>query len=64
MTYKPKPTPQSRVMRARKVANDAIAHAQVVAGNEALARSTRTRAIYKVKAVALDKVLGILNGQR
>lgn len=58
-----KTTPEQRIRKARKVASDAIAHAGVISQNEALARSTRTRTIYKLKAVALDRVAAILAGK-
>jgi hypothetical protein len=56
-------TPEQRVRKARKVALDAIAHAQVIRSNPELTRATRTRASYKWKADALDKVALILQGK-
>jgi hypothetical protein len=61
-----KPTPltiEQQVRKARKLARDAQAHAEVVMANEAISRSTRTRTAYKHKATALDRVLAVLTGK-
>ena len=56
-------TPEQRVRKARKVANDAINEAAIIASDVAQNRSTRTRLSYKIKAEALDRVARILAGK-
>jgi hypothetical protein len=63
MTTQATTTPEQRVRKARKVAADAIKHATVINLNPELARSTRSRAGYKVRSDALGKVLAILSGK-
>lgn len=53
-------TPEQKVKNAKRVATQAINKAAVIHADEAVNRSTRTRAAYKVKAEALDEVAKIL----
>jgi len=55
--------PEIMVRRARLVATKAINEAAKIALNQDVARSTRTRASYKHKADALDRVARILTGK-
>jgi hypothetical protein len=59
-----KPTPEARVRQARTLAREAIARAQRVAAEPSAARSTRTRASYKIRSDALEQVLRVLEGRR
>lgn len=60
---KPLPSDRTRVINAKKVANAAIAAADRLAKDPTSSRSTRTRAGYKTKADALDRVVEILAGK-
>jgi hypothetical protein len=58
-----KPSSEVRLRQARKLAREAIARADEAA--RALEhRSTRTRASYKIRSDALERVLRVLNGER
>lgn len=57
------PAPITRVKYARRIANQAINEAAIVASDLTINRSTRTRQAYKVKAEALDKVALVLAGK-
>lgn len=56
-------TPEVKLRNARRVATQAINNAAVVAADESVNRSTRTRSAYKIKADALDQVARILAGK-
>jgi hypothetical protein len=57
------PSHQARVREAKRIANNAISAATLIATDDTVNRSTRTRAAYKVKAQALDQVVRVLEGK-
>lgn len=59
-----KVTPEKKVRDAKRVATQAINKAAIVAADESVNRSTRSRASYKIKADALDEVARILAGKK